>query len=99
MTGYEVWMVKYRTGKTLDDPEAWNIKTITGARARAYRSVSHKGINAKGEYKAKIYEKKYGLDIYCGEVVNTVSNQRYYYPQNGRKYELKSNGKLGRRLR
>ena len=103
---YIIWMEKYRTGLKEDDPVAWNVKTITEARKIAYKAISHtKGsLNEKGEYKANIYEQTYrghGPEIFVGEVMNTVSNKRYWYPWSisAGKYELRPDGRTGKKLR
>ena len=100
MATYSVWLERYATGRERRDPETWGIRTLTEARKAAFKSVAHKGMNTNGNYKAIIYSGPGNAsDERVWEVVNTIGNTRYWYPEKGGKYELKSDGSIGKRLR
>ena len=85
---------------------AKGMPSLTDARAYAYDILEHKKgmINESGKYLCIILRYENGLPL-VGEVLNTVFNNRYWYPSNdggyarGGKYPLYKDGTLGRRLR
>lgn len=100
MAKYEVYLTSYRTGKRFAQ-SMMGADTIKSARRKAYTLVSHEGMfNKDGKFKAEIYEIKYGtVRVIFGEVVNTASDDRYWYPDDGGKYKLYKDGSIGKRLR
>lgn len=83
---------------------AW-IKTLTLARKYAYQKLSHKGFNVEGKYLCLIIKDEAGPMKLTGEILNTVFDDRYWYPSDdgvyasAGKYPLYKDGTLGRRLR
>ena len=97
---YSVWLERYSTGRERRDPVAAHIKTLTEARKIAYKVLTHKGINRYGNYKVNIYSGPGNAsDVCIGEVVNTLGEIRYWYPETGGKYKVMANGTIGKKLR
>lgn len=99
---YTVFIVRYDSNDS-GIPVSESRKLVN-ARSRAYKELSHKkGMNVNGRYKAKICctvfgGNYHGLTYWVGEITNNVYDMRYWYPMKGGKYELKSNGTLGKKL-
>lgn len=99
---YQVWMIRY-DGKE-NFPVGVAIRSLNKARAIAFESLAHKGINAKGECMCKIYEVLNRSLSEVGEVMNDAFDERYWYPNRKvssakyRKYKLYKDGTISKGL-
>ncbi len=102
---FNIYLVTKKGEKSVtgDDPYADRIKNITDARKKAFWSFTARGFfktgNRTGDYKVLVYQYVNDMEFYCGEVTENAKGERYWKTYSGNKYELKSDGRLGKKLR